>query len=57
MSLEQLVERKIALRSDSDELLPLWKTIWGAYQEGGRESVECALQEICNELARDEEEK
>lgn len=54
MSLEALVESRIAGRPDAAELLALWRRARAAYERGGRKGVEALLVELGDAVALDE---
>jgi hypothetical protein len=57
MTLKQRVQKQLSLKRDSEELVALWDRVWTAYNNGGRRSVEDALEKLCDEIANDKEDK
>lgn len=57
MSLEQRVQKQLGLKRDNKELLGLWERVWTAYNNGGRRSVEIALEELGEQIANDKEDR
>ncbi len=55
MAPNEIVEKVIAGKARSDELLSLWRRLWRAYEKGGSKAVVEALEELRNVLASEEE--